>query len=432
MGTVTQTTAAAPGTDADFGSQLQYSLTTVPDPLTVSPPGTVETRDLIIVGSRIAPTAIETNEISVYVPTGTEAWQLAPDLTGLQTSITLTGWTATIAPGNERILFKPDTGHATLTPEQGFTLQLNKLRVNHEVGTAPIRIELKWREPNTGTWKTDTQILAVGKFPAGFYLRNLKPHSAYIENGDTVTLTWERSEDATYHLLYENVEIDVTNYSTFPVHDIRRNTMFYLRGRIQAGTGTVERTINTYVTVNRPDLDIRNLTVHGDLVMPRVRQTASTEYDLIDGHTPDLMLDGNLDTYFLLSGTVPPPKWTIIDLGVEQDVEEVDIYFGTPEGEHLPPGTVNLGYSLTGNGFYPILPSFNNVGTELHYRGSLRARYLNVSFSGSHTVAIRSFEVRPQPDALKITHTSAVLNVPLTTNAGTTADTDTADDAPHT
>ncbi|PJN30998.1 hypothetical protein CG747_45360, partial [Streptomyces sp. CB02959] len=210
-------------------------------------------------------TPIETNEISVYVPIGSEAWQLVLDLTGLQTSINLTGWTATPDPTNERILFKPNTGHATLTPEQGITVQLNKLRINRQVGTAPVTIELKWRTPGTTNWRTEQQTLSIGKFPAGFYLRNLKadpPH--YIENGDSVTLTWERSTigSETYHLLYENTEIDVTKYSTLPVHDIRRNTMLYLRGRIQQGTGTAERTINTYITVNKPDLEVGTLHVN--------------------------------------------------------------------------------------------------------------------------------------------------------------------------
>jgi hypothetical protein len=211
---------------------------------------------------------IETNEISVCVPIGPEAWQLALDLTGLQPLINLTGWTATPDPTNERILFKPNTGHATLTPEQGITVQLNKLRINRQVGTAPVVIALKWRTPGTTTWRTEEQTLSIGKFPAGFYLRELKPDSHYIENGDSVTLTWERSTigSETYHLLYENTEIDVTKYSNFTVHDVRRNTMFYLRGRIQQGTGTAERTINTYITVNRPDLEVRDLTVRGRVI----------------------------------------------------------------------------------------------------------------------------------------------------------------------
>ncbi|MEU6554291.1 hypothetical protein ABZ915_29060 [Streptomyces sp. NPDC046915] len=267
MGIVTQTAVATDAeTAADFGTQLQYSPTTVPDPLTASPAsGTVELGDLVIVGSRIHPDPIETNEIAVHIPIGSEAWQLVLDFTGLQTSINLTGWNATVDQANERILFKPNTGHATITPEQGITLQLNKLRINRQVGTAPVVIALKWRSPGSTSWRTEEQTLPLGKFPAGFYLRNLKAESAYIENGDPVKLTWERSGGATYHLLYENIEIDVTHYSTYTVQDIRRNTMFYLRGRVQQGTGTAERTINTYVTVNKPDLTVNDLVVEGDL-----------------------------------------------------------------------------------------------------------------------------------------------------------------------
>ncbi|QDO45846.1 discoidin domain-containing protein [Streptomyces sp. RLB3-17] len=427
MGIVTQTIAAHPGTDADFGSQLQYSLTSVPDPLTVSPADSVETRNLIIVGSRISPKPIETNEISVYVPIGTEAWQLALDLTGLQPTTNLTKWDATVDPGGERILFKPNTGHATIT-EQGLTLQLNKLRINHQVGTAPINIELKWREPGTSNWETETQTLSIGKFPAGFYLRKLKPDSAYIENGDSVTLEWDASEGATYHLLYENIEIDVTDYSTFPVHDIRRNTMFYLRGRVQQGTATAERTINTYVTVNRPDLEIRNLAVHGELVMPRILRTASTDFGVADDHTPDLMLDGNLETYYLSAARPDNLKSVVFDLGAEQPIEEVDIYFGTPDGDHSTPGTTHLNSSLDGERWDSVTP-FSHAGAEVHYTRHptmpLRARYLQLRFYSVslERVAIRSFEVRPKPEAMRITPASAVINVPLTTNGGVTAST---------
>ena len=267
MGIVTQTTAAPPQTATDFGSQLQYSLTTVPDPLTVSPAsGTVEPGDLIIVGSRIAPEPIETNEIAVHVPIGTEAWQLVLDYTGMKPEINLTGWTATPDPANERILFKPTSGHATLTPEQGISVQLNELRLNRQVGTAPVIIVVNWRTPGSTSWRTEEQTFSIGKFPAGFYLRDLKANDAYIENGDSVTLTWERSEGPTYHLLYENTEIKVDKYSTYTVQDIRRNTMFYLRSRIQQGTGHAERTISTYITVNKPDLEVGHLTIHGDTV----------------------------------------------------------------------------------------------------------------------------------------------------------------------
>ncbi|MEZ0095062.1 hypothetical protein [Streptacidiphilus sp. EB129] len=374
MGIVTQTTAATdPETAADFGSQLQYSLTTVPDPLTVSPAsGTVETGDLIIVGSRISPEPVETNQIAVYVPLGTEAWQLALDLTGLQSLINLTGWTGTPDPANERILFKPATGHATLTPEQGITVQLNKLRINRQVGTAPIVLALNWRAPGSTSWRTEEQTLAIGKFPPGFYLRNLKPDSAYIENGDTVTLTWERSTNGneTYHLLYESQEFDVTDYSTFRVDDVSRNTMFYLRGRIQAGTGTAERTINTYVTVNRPDLEISSLIAHG---------TVEAKKGIIVGPQYELFRTTNSETIrkTYAADTAGFMTVTLLTLDKNDSVgRRVSLWVGSPDnasgflelntaddGMYLPSrrgATVvvpagQFGFSLVGTGSRPSI-----------------------------------------------------------------------------
>ncbi|MER7987685.1 hypothetical protein ABTY53_19190 [Streptomyces noursei] len=293
MGLVTQIAVTTdPETASDFGSQLQYSPTTLPDPLTISPAsGTVELGDLIIVSSRISPDPIETNEIAVHIPIGAEAWQLVLDYTGMQTSINLTGWSATPDPANERILFKPNTGHATLTPTQGVTLQLSKLRINRQVGTAPVVIALKWRTPGSTSYRTEEQTLSLGKFPPGFYLRDFKADNAYIENGDPVTLSWDHSENATCHLLYESAEIPVTDYSKFPVQDIRRNTMFYLRARAQAGTGTAERTLSYYVTVNRPDLEVRDLEIGGKARM-FTRQTVtvpSTMYSYATAQTDGLL-----------------------------------------------------------------------------------------------------------------------------------------------
>ncbi|MCX4993444.1 hypothetical protein [Streptomyces sp. NBC_00568] len=250
---------------AEFGDhQLDYSLTTVPHPLTVSPENTVETADLIIVGSRFND-PIETNEIAVHLPIGTDASDLVLDYTGLQASTNLSNWTATPQPAQSRILFKPSTasGYATLTPEQGVTLQLNKLRISHQVGTAPLGIILKWRKAGTtGEFKSEAQELGVGKFPAGFYLRNLKASADHIGNGDSVTLTWECSAGPTYTLLYEGTSIGVSGYSDFTVHNITRNTMFYLEGATQQGTGSATLRLNTYVTVNKPDLEVGKLDVH--------------------------------------------------------------------------------------------------------------------------------------------------------------------------
>ncbi|MFE6334343.1 hypothetical protein ACFVOK_14170 [Streptomyces sp. NPDC057798] len=254
---------------AEFGdNQLDYSLSTVPHPLTVSPESTVELADLIITGSHIQNTEIETNQIAVYLPIGSEAWQLLLDYTGIQARMLPTGWSATPDPDNERILFKPDSGTATINPQQGITIHLDNLRINRQVGTAPILIALNWRATgSSGAYRTEEQTLAVGKFPAGFYLRDLKADSDYINNGDAVTLTWECSDNAAYTLLYEDKSIDVTKYSTYTIHNITRSTMFYLEGATQQGTGSATLRLNTYITVHKPDAEVGNLTVGGSVQM---------------------------------------------------------------------------------------------------------------------------------------------------------------------
>ncbi|MFC9740645.1 hypothetical protein ACFVKC_22300 [Streptomyces noursei] len=249
------------GTASDFTGEIDWSIDTVPDPVTVSPAsGSVELADIILVGSRSIPGEIQVSQIDVDIDHGNEAWHLALDLGGIQASNNL-GWTHTVS-GN-RITFKPTSGHAVIDNERGITLQVNKLRISRKVGTGAVIIGTKWRANESSGWRTDEAVKAVGKFPPGFYLDNFKADPLIIENGDSVTLTWDRSSGATQTLLYENAEIDVTDYTKFEVKNLSRNTMFYLRSRVQQGTDYAERVLNTYVTVNQPDLEIRNLTVHG-------------------------------------------------------------------------------------------------------------------------------------------------------------------------
>ncbi len=347
------TSSAEASTAAAGDGVLTYTATTVPEPLTVSPQDTVELADLIIVGSLpFYGEPIETNQIAVTIPSGQDAGELVLDHTGMQTSINLTGWTAHPDPGQDRILFKPATGHATLTPEQGVSVQLNKLRINRQVGTAPVAVSLTWRKPGDSNWKTDDQFLGIGKFPAGFYLRNLKASSNYIENGESVTLTWERSTNATYTLLYEDKSIEVTNYSTFTVHNITRNTIFYLEGTAQQGTGSATLRLNTYITVNKPDLEVNDLTVNGtvdmlSVITKRMPPNTNAEYDLT-APTDGLMIvrNGSADLVTIL---FPGDPYLFVG---SHDSETIPVARGTSFkiSRRDNPGVVNLIWSSFGRG----------------------------------------------------------------------------------
>ncbi|WP_406277690.1 hypothetical protein [Embleya sp. NBC_00896] len=271
MSLVSQSVAgsAGEGNDAEtagVGTVLVYELSTEPDPVRVSPAeGAVERADLVIVGSRHSDSGIEARKLTVYIPTGTASAELALDLTGIAAQTSLPGWTPAADPTNQRIVFAPPSGTATIEPGQGVTIQLGGIRINRVVGSAPVVLELEYRAVGTSAWRTDTTTLGVGKFPAGFYLRNLRVDPLVVENGGTATLEWEASQGATYKLLYGTAEIDVTNRRDYPVTNIRQSTMFYLRAIAQAGNDHVERTLNVSVTVNKPDMVVRNLTIEGQL-----------------------------------------------------------------------------------------------------------------------------------------------------------------------
>ncbi|MFF7250546.1 hypothetical protein ACFZBU_42530 [Embleya sp. NPDC008237] len=268
MSLVLQSVAASPGDGSDpeaaaAGTVLVYEPTTLPDPVRVSPAeGAVERANLVFVGSRHLGSGIEANKLTAYIPTGTASAELALDLTGITAQTSLPGWTATSDPAGQRIVFAPPSGVATIEPGQGLTIQLDGIRINRVVGSAPVILELSYRTVGTSAWKTDRTTFGIGKFPADFYLRELTAEPRVVGNGGTVKLTWEASAGATYKLLYGGAaEIDVTAVRTYDVPNVRASTMFYLRGTTQSGNNPVERTLSTGVTVDEPDLVVRTLTV---------------------------------------------------------------------------------------------------------------------------------------------------------------------------
>ncbi|MFF3430351.1 hypothetical protein ACFYW3_27380, partial [Streptomyces sp. NPDC002602] len=110
-------------------------------------------------------------------------------------------------------------------------------------------------------------VFNLGKFPADFYLRNFLCEPSIINNGGDVKLTWERSANATYELLYGDIDRDVTNRTSLDIEGIKSDTTFYIRATTGDPTNPVVRIISAQVTVLKPDLEIGNLTVHGAVQM---------------------------------------------------------------------------------------------------------------------------------------------------------------------
>ncbi|MFD3717041.1 hypothetical protein [Streptomyces sp. NPDC058674] len=161
-------------------------------------------------------------------------------------------------------VFSPAADHTPIGPDLGFTIQLSDIPVSRKVGTAPITLTESSRT-GTSAFQDRATVFSIGKFPADFYLRNFQCEPLIIPNGGDVTLTWERSANATYELLYPGVERDVTDRTSLELEGIKSDTTFYLRATTGDPTNPVTRILSTQVTVLKPDLDIGNLTVHGSL-----------------------------------------------------------------------------------------------------------------------------------------------------------------------
>ncbi|MEX2969517.1 hypothetical protein [Streptomyces sp. C184] len=244
---------------------LAYTLTTSPDPLKASPenPQTPEERgELQIVGSRHSGTPADVQWIRVKVPAGPMSPDLATDLAKVTPRISLSGWTARLDAAAKEFVFSPSAGHAPIGPDTGFTIQLSDIPVNRKVGTSPITVTESSRT-GSSAFQSRATTFHVGKFPADFYLRNLICTPLVINNGGNVTLTWERSANATYELLYGDTNLDVTNDTSKRITNVKSDTTFYLRGTTGDASNPVVRILSAQVSVIKPDLEIGNLIVHG-------------------------------------------------------------------------------------------------------------------------------------------------------------------------
>ncbi|MEV0032672.1 discoidin domain-containing protein [Nocardia sp. NPDC050793] len=405
-------------------SPLHFDLNTNPDPVRVSPSsGDPQRADIVLVGSRRSATAIECRKITLTVPTGNNSPDLTPDLTSASAQISLPDWTPTTNTATKTITFTPASGHAEIGRDQGVTVQLMGMRINTEIGSAPLRIDLEWREAGLDDpWETGTTIFDIGKFPPNFHLANFIAEPLIIDNNGSVELNWEASGASSLRLLYDTAEVNVLNLTTYPVNNVTHTTVFYLRATVQVGNNTVERTLSTTVTVRVPDLEVSNLTVLGALTMAKPWTTSVPFYPGVDPLYPlENMLDGDLETYYKGQHVVGP-NGPQIDFGRVADIDAIDIYFGDPNGRYLPPAG-EVVTSVDGTNWL-TRGVFEEGQRELHVSlpSSVPVRYIQLKFTTytANTLAIRSFQVAPPPVPLRVTSQVAEFGVPVTAHRGVT------------
>jgi hypothetical protein len=247
---------------------LTYSMTTAPDPVQVSPSSqTPMSATMTIVAS--VPRSVGTctvSQIIITLPVGDPQRPDAGDLTDVTPSPSAASisssdgapWTpsAGIAPGV--FVFTPPGGSVRMA-SQSLTILLVGIQINPLVGTADVEIS-EWAAaqasapPTPQAPPSGRSIIQVAKFPYGFYAYDFASTVAQINIGDTVTLHWVGSTNATYSLAYaDQPPVDIaTGERTWTSPPLYTSTGFILHASASVAGQTVTLDRQAWVIVASP------------------------------------------------------------------------------------------------------------------------------------------------------------------------------------
>ena len=260
---------------------LTYSLTTLPMPVQVSlSPTSPSLATLTFVvscpkKSSTFPGSATVAAIEIILPVdtsgGSEPTSLcmtAPPLSSA--SISSSGsdvWIPSSAGAPGAFYFMPQDG-TVLVAEQSLTIEFTGVEINTVVGTAVVTIN-EWAVPGSGTPTTPDdgpasgqQLIAVAKFPYGFYAGNFTSDKPMVQNGEIPVLSWTGSSNATYLMLYESNSVDVSDVQTWsPPNGLVQMTTFILQVSAQQAGQTATMDFSITIEVSNPSLTAQDLTV---------------------------------------------------------------------------------------------------------------------------------------------------------------------------
>ncbi|MGW4204169.1 hypothetical protein [Streptomyces sp. NPDC004726] len=177
-------------------------------------------------------------------------WRLDPDLD---------------RPGT--FLLEPKRG-GKLEPGEELEVTFAHIQINPAVGTSRLTVT-ETVEGGSGP-KSEEHPLA--KVPAGFTVGDFRPEYILVDSGESAVLTWrgENRPGAAYTMLHAGEPVDVTQVKRWESPPLHQDTAFTLVVEVTVDGSTAEYALNTLVTVARPDLMIRHLTVGGRVVLTPV------------------------------------------------------------------------------------------------------------------------------------------------------------------
>ncbi|MEV4442348.1 hypothetical protein AB0K09_25730 [Streptomyces sp. NPDC049577] len=266
---------------------LTYTLRPVPSVVNVSTADDVEDLRLELTVTGRAEAAAECEWVRIALPYGaepehltlTEPGDLWTDIEGGTDPEHGNGWSAKAERVGGQVLVTFEPGRE---PEFDgsfrVTFVVSYIVVNEAVGTAVLTVTESTAPAGGRDYHERHATFRVDKWPADFHVGNFRPDKVTVGNGESVTLSWERSRGPQYMLYWgENESEDVSQCSSWPSPKLERTTGFMLVATDDSSGGApLVHALTTAVTVERPHLQVGNLEVNGTTRMQGTRQQVAT------------------------------------------------------------------------------------------------------------------------------------------------------------
>jgi filamentous hemagglutinin family protein len=242
---------------------LSYSLNTMPDPLQASPAeGNTVYGTLSFVVSNGSSDAIVVTQLQFTLPVGTLAQQLTNDASAVLYASSPSGQWIISMTTTGVFTALPQSGQPITVTTDGIVFQFFNIPVNQQVGTVAIGVN-ETASNSTVSSQVRSASFNVAKFPYGFFFGNFTAQVPLVQDGQTVTLNWQGSDQATYTMYWGSQSSDVSEVRTWTSPALTSDTSFLLRASVVSQGETVTRDLSTTVIVANPELQATSLVVSG-------------------------------------------------------------------------------------------------------------------------------------------------------------------------
>ncbi|ARF53244.1 hypothetical protein [Streptomyces gilvosporeus] len=256
---------------------LPYAVETFPPELNASTPGKPVTATLkVVVGAGLTRSVrCDRLTVKLRIGEGASAWTgnrtaLDSGVVGGESPGQGDGWTKYdgYPEGDWQVFEFEPTTTAVFDGNWRLTLNVFNIEVNSAPGWAEFQVVEKTSTSGATTDKaTNAQ---YQKAPSAFVFHSFHPKDLLVGNGDRATLLWQGTQDAAYTMYWGETHEELKfgpdqPFGEWRSPELHTPTGFMLQARYTEDGKTYERTLTTTVSVIKPDLELRHLTVNGTL-----------------------------------------------------------------------------------------------------------------------------------------------------------------------